>query len=340
MPPQQPYGYPQQQPAPLPYPQAQPYGYPPPPGVPGTVPVAPSEPDWNLLAQQHEDRKRRNRRIGFIAGAVAVLLVAGGVTALALKGNGQPQAQGSSSPSASASGSAAGSASPSAPPTKQGPPPGPATAGSVPAAAGSTPLGLGTQTHVGKAPGFNGKALLLPSGQDSFAATSAQMVPTDGSFTVSARARSDAPTGNRSVVSQGSSGFYSFSLGRVLDSGANHWVFKVQLPGGGSKAVMSKGAAAVGQFTVVTGVYDAGAHRIALYVNGALQDQTQVPGVRESAGGLQIGRVRSSDQWVDPWRGQIADIQVWKSALTAGQVVKVAAGTAVTPGPDHAWLVH
>ncbi|SEK75277.1 LamG-like jellyroll fold domain-containing protein [Streptacidiphilus jiangxiensis] len=296
------------------------------------------EPDWTALAAQHEQGQKRRRKLAIGGGIVAVLAIAGTVGALLVTGHhDSPQAKGGPTPTVSQPGSTkpSGGATGSRP----APAPDPGTVGSISPSRGTLPLGVGKDAKQGKAPGRAGQALLLPSGQDSFASTPGPVVTTSGSFTVSAQARPDQPAGVRTVLSQGSADFYSFVLGRNTTGGDNHWVFKVQVPGGGSVAVQSKGAAANGQWTLLTAVYDSGKKEIALYVNGALQGSAKVAGIRQTQGGFQVGRVRSNSQWASPWHGAVAGIQVWNHALSAADVVKVAAGPSAEPHPDYAWLL-
>ncbi|MEY9870976.1 hypothetical protein ABH931_000430 [Streptacidiphilus sp. MAP12-33] len=296
------------------------------------------EPDWTMLADQHENGQRRKRKLAIGGGIVAVLAVAGTVGALLVTGHhDSTRAGGGPTPTVSHSGSAQPSGGPSS--ARPAPAPDPGTYGSISPSRGTLALGVGKDAKQGKAPGRSVDALLLPSGQDSFASTTGPVVATGAGFTISAQARSDQPTGVRTVLSQGAADFYSFTLGRTTAGADNRWVFKVQVPGGGSVAVQSKGSAATNQWTLLTAVYDSGKKEIALYVNGALQGTAKVTGIRQTQGGLQVGRVRSNSQWVSPWHGAVAGIQVWNHALSAADVVKVAAGPSAEPRPDYAWLL-
>ncbi len=320
--PQQQYGqqqYGQQQ-----YPPQNPY-----------APVPTSGPDWGALAVQNERRSKRRRLLIIGASGIGVLCVAGAAAALPLSGH----SRSGKAPLAGSSPRATASSSPSSP-SSQPPSVGPSTSGSLAATTGSVQLSLGSSARVTQAPANSGQALSLPSGQDSFAMSANPVVDTSKSFTASIRVYSDAPSGDRVALSQGSGLFYSFWLGRVLSGTTNHWELKAQIVGGGSTSVLSKGAAANSQWTVLTAVYDAPAHQLQLYVNGALQGSVQVSGIAEFPGGLQLGRVRSDSEWVDPWHGDVADIQVWPQALTPSNVASIAAqpNGALLSRTSSAWL--
>ncbi|MEV7777265.1 LamG-like jellyroll fold domain-containing protein [Kitasatospora sp. NPDC088351] len=303
-------------------------------------------PDWAALAERNEKDAKRRRRLQLIGALTAVVVVAAaGAGFLFFKhgsdDNGKPTASGPSigAVSASASGSAGPVSSASAPPAKgiDSPP----TVGSLPAKKGTAALNLGAEAKQGTMPGFSGQVLKLPSGQDSFAQTSSQVVDVNKSFTVSARVLVDLPNGNRSAVSQGDGQYYSYSLGRANNNGRDLWYFKVQVPGGGSAVAWSKGDATVNQWVLLTGVYDDPSGQITLYVNGAPQSSAKSPGVPPSgANTLQIGRLSSNSQWSDPWHGAVADIQTWDQVLPEADIVKIVAGPSSPPAtpPTASWL--
>ncbi|MBC3840120.1 LamG domain-containing protein [Streptacidiphilus sp. 4-A2] len=277
-------------------------------------------PDWGAMAERHDSKRKRRRTLIITVCVVGVLAVAGGVGALLLSGHsgGTPTAGHSAAP-------VPGPPSPSGSPSGSTPQPGPSISGSLPPARGSIPLALGTGTKVVTMAGTPGQSLSLPSGQDSFAQSTATVIDTSKSFTVSLRVYCDEQSGNRVAVSQGSGQFYSFWVGRVLSGTNNHWEFKVQTLGGGSTSVLSRGTAATSQWATLTAVYDAAQHRIQLYVNGALSGSARIPGIAGFPGGLQLGRVRSDSQWSDPWHGDVSAVQVWNQALTAADAATVAA---------------
>lgn len=330
----------------------------------GIAPPGSPTPDWAALAESNERRQRR-RRLLMTGGAVAGVLAVAGVvaTALLLRQDGPdgprtaeptapatvavdgppsavPSASAASSAPPSASASAASSASASAGSTA--PAPAPTRLDDV---RGARPAALAPGAVLGTAPGHTGPALLLHGSADGWAQTSAVVVDTSKSFTVSAVVRNDAATGARAVVTQGSGSYYSFYLGRDYWGSHNQWVFKVQTAAGGddgtSRQAFSTGQATTGQWVMLTGVYDAGSRQIRLYVNGAPAQTTSVSGIWQAGGPLQIGRTRWKNTWTDPWDGALTNVQVWSQALPAERVTQLwrsggrAAGTQSAAG----WLL-
>ncbi|MGW2373726.1 LamG domain-containing protein [Kitasatospora sp. NPDC001683] len=341
---------PQPQPQPQPFPQqAQPPQSFPAPGQPGQPqqpapqwqqqsgfpPPASSSgtPDWEALAEQNEKSAKRGRRLKLIGALTAVVVVAGAGAGFWLY-----KKDGDKKPGPVATSPGPSSASSSAPPVKgiTSPP----TVGTLAAKKGPA-LNLGADAQPGTMSGFSGQVLKLPSGQDSFASTSGQVVDVSKSFTVSARVLVDKPDGNRSAVSQGDGQYYAYSLGRAGNNGHDQWYFKVQIPGGGSAIAWSKADATVNQWVLLTGVYDDSSQTLTLYVNGAPQSSAKSAGVQPSGNNnLQVGRLSSNGQWADPWHGAVADIQVWNQVLPEADIVKIVAGPSSPPSvpPAAAWL--
>lgn len=333
--------------APQPFPQqAQPAAAQPPQPAPqwqqqpGFAPPASSSgtPDWEALAEQNEKAAKRGRRLKLIGAVTAVVVVAGAGAGFWLYKKDSGKKPGPVvSASSSASNGPSSSAS-SAPPVKgiTSPP----TVGTLPAKKGPE-LNLGADAKPGTMSGFSGQVLKLPSGPDSFASTSGQVVDVSKSFTVSARVLVDKPDGNRSAISQGDGQYYAYSLGRANNNGHDQWYFKVQIPGGGSAIAWSKADATVNQWVLLTGVYDDPSQTLTLYVNGAPQSSAKSAGVQPSGNNtLQVGRLSSNGQWSDPWHGAVADIQTWDQVLPEADIVKIVAGPSSPPSvpPTGAWL--
>ncbi|MFF0389779.1 LamG domain-containing protein [Kitasatospora sp. NPDC004615] len=200
---------------------------------------------------------------------------------------------------------------------------GPDTAGSVPG------LKLGSAAKVGAADGRDGKALQLTGTGDAYAEAADATVDTSKDFTVSAVVRNDAASASKAALSQNGEQFFSFYLGRE-DAGANknRWVFKVQTANetGKSALAVSTATATTGHWTTLTGVYNAKAKSISLYVDGVLAQTTAAPSIVAGTGPLELGRARYKSQWSDAWNGSVTGVQVWKKALTADQVAKAATG--------------
>ncbi|WP_329401831.1 LamG-like jellyroll fold domain-containing protein [Streptomyces melanogenes] len=146
-------------------------------------------------------------------------------------------------------------------------------------------------------------------------------VNTNGGFTVSTWVKLADTTANHTFVSQDGTADHGFQL---YYSTAYGWSFNrtsgdVASP---TLARATSGTAAVtaNTWTHLTGVYDAAAGEIRLYVNGALKATTPYSGSWEATGPLQIGRRMSGGTQGEYHKGSLADVQVYGEALTATQV--------------------
>ncbi|MFJ5230351.1 LamG domain-containing protein [Kitasatospora sp. NPDC088391] len=343
------------------------------PGRPGgggpfhLPPVTSTTPDWAALADAREREERRRRMIR-IGGGAAVVALVGALVATALvvtrpsPGTGaQPappvtlQPDGTAAPTdpeASPSAASSPSAAPSGTATASPAASGKATAKASPGAGKSSPAAgtlpgmlLGSGTAIGPTEGHNGPTMVLYGNGIGWADSQSPVVDTSKSFTVSALVRNNAPTGGRAVITQGSDSYYSFYLGRDYWGTHNQWVFKVQTAAGGQDnttyQAFGTGTPPTGQWTLLTGVYDAAAKKIMLYVNGTLQQATPVTGIWQTTGGLQLGRTRYKSEWSDFWDGAIADVQVWDQALPAQAVAKLqsSGGTGAGTPAKRSWLL-
>ncbi|WP_285734063.1 LamG domain-containing protein [Kitasatospora phosalacinea] len=344
------------------------------PGGPAHLPPVSTTPDWAALAEAREREERRRRTLRAAGGALAVAVVAGLVAgalvltrpsttpAAAPVGTAQPDGPAPTAddtpgaaptidPSAgpSTGPSAAPSASGSGKPT--GSPTGKATAtpgrDKQPSGTPATLPGLllGGGATIGRTEGHDGPTMVLYGNGVGWADSQTPVVDTSRSFTVSAVVRNNAPTGGRAVVTQGGDSYYSFYLGRDYWGTHNQWVFKVQTAAGAQDnttyQAFSTAPATTGRWTLLTGVYDASAKKILLYVNGQLQQSTPVTGIWQTTGGLQLGRVRYKSQWTDFWDGAISDVQVWDQALPASAVGRLqgSGGTTAGTAPGRSWLL-
>ncbi|MCX4746832.1 hypothetical protein OG455_15095 [Kitasatospora sp. NBC_01287] len=273
--------------------------------------------DWEALADQTAQTSRRKRRLRLAAIALAVVLVGGGGVGgyLALssgKKGGTPQAvktpaHGSPTPSVSAS----------------TPAPQITTAnGALADSGGAYPATIGPHAWVAEEKDRSGHGLELQGVDGSFAQTAGPVIDSSHSFTVSALVRNDAPVGSRSAISQGTTGGFSFELGREGYNGVNKWAFKVNTAAGdgNSQEALSQQDATTGRWTLLTGVYDQSTQKISLYVDGAPASTTPVTGVLNVAEPLSIGKAVYKGQPVDFWSGAIARVQVWNQALPADKI--------------------
>lgn len=274
-------------------------------------------------ANEREVRRRRLLRVGI--GVLSALALAGVVVvAVVAQGSGgkKPAAHG-----LPVSNSAAPSAAPSAA-----------------ASAGGQGLQLGASAQVGSVDGHSGPALTLHGHTDGYAEAESGAIDTSTSFTVSAVVSNSAPVDPKAAVSQGGDGFFSLYLGREDSSSAtrNRWVFKVQTAAEAGQDVMalSTTQAVADRWTTLTGVYDAKAGTISLYVDGAPAQTVPVPvpGILASSGPIEIGRARYKSHWVDFWNGSIADVQVWNQPLSPAQVAQAATADSADVPARATWL--
>jgi len=336
------------------------YWQPPVAAVPG--PPQPV-PDWEALADQHQEDARRRRRRQLLAGgaALAAVVVAAGVTAVvkgasgadrpsaaasvdgsasaspleAVPVPGEPSASAAVSgapagvtpsaarPSSTASGARSGSAAPSPTRAPVTTPTVPGKPGLIADHTGQNNLTLGPDAAVKQVDG--GWVFGGRGTAGSYAQAPGRVVDTARSFTVSAWVVNDAAAGSRSVISQGDGAASSFDLGREDAGGQKSWSFRVQTGASESVTVRATvpGAAATGKFTLLTASYDASSHTVTLYVDGTAAGSAKATAVWAGSGPLQLGRSRTGGTWGNAWTGVIGHVQVFDRALGAAEAAKI-----------------
>lgn len=172
-----------------------------------------------------------------------------------------------------------------------------------------------------------GTRALTVNGTSGAAVTSAKVLDTTTSFTVSAWVKLNTLTNgnrNQTVVSQDGNNISAFFLG--LDAATGK--FRFQRPandvtGGPAVTTYSNNVAVVGQWYQIAGVYDDAADTQALYVDGVLQQTTPATTDWNATGSLAIGRGLSggSVDWVN---GSIDDVRAYSAALSAGAIAQIA----------------
>jgi hypothetical protein len=313
-----------------------------PPGPPGPPPGAPA------------DNRRRTLLIG--AGVVAVVGVAAGAIALTTGGGGSGKpspAPSSSTPSATHSATAAGSPSgpggqnvsggpPSLPASKATPPPAaipvadvllwklndkPGTTSAADASgkghAGVLSGAAGFSTAHGGSVEFSGAAKQIKGGQLQ---TKGPAIDTTKSFTVSMwvdQTGLSTPTKFAAAFSQDGPQCFAFTFSYSLDS--KTWSFVRANADGANPVTVNAGGSAptpLNTWVKLTGVYDAQAGTIALYINGQPQGDPVRTGSAPYAatGPFAIGRSWYSKFASNPFKGYISDVEVFGRALSAGEV--------------------
>ncbi|MEV7181445.1 LamG-like jellyroll fold domain-containing protein [Kitasatospora sp. NPDC093679] len=190
-------------------------------------------------------------------------------------------------------------------------------------------LAAGTSVN---ATGHTGAALSFDGTANGYADTETSVVDTAKSFTVSVWANIADIAVTRTAVSQAGVNTAFFDLGER----SGKWsftTFSQDLANGFSwQGVNSTAAVVPGRWTHLTGVYDSAGQKVSLYVDGALAGESAAPASFSAAGPLEFGRLRYMGKNVDPWKGSLDEVKLWDRALTAADIVKVAADQAFTTG--------
>jgi hypothetical protein len=160
------------------------------------------------------------------------------------------------------------------------------------------------------------------------------VLDTSGSFTVSAWAQLTDVGGWRLAASQDGNRNFGFQLG--YDTQASRWRFAMSSADVDAPSVdraLSQDPPALGTWTHLTGVYDAPAGQIRLYVNGQLQATTGHATAWNAGGPFTVGRTKWAGGPTDWWHGGIDDVRAYQQALTGDQI-------AILAGDDHPGRLH
>ncbi|WP_406078475.1 carboxypeptidase regulatory-like domain-containing protein [Micromonospora sp. NBC_00858] len=184
---------------------------------------------------------------------------------------------------------------------------------------------------VGSALALNGSASASLTGSvmtpnpDTGAATP---VRTDGSFTVTARARLGTvpTTGYQAVLSANGTQMHAYSLGY---SGTDQrWRFTMS---GSDTAnaplhhVLSNGAATAGKWTHLAATYDGATKKMTLYVNGVAQTATAtLVGGFNATGSVTIGKRRWNGAEDSFFTGAVDDVRVYNLIETPAKLAELA----------------
>ncbi|WP_035845648.1 LamG domain-containing protein [Kitasatospora azatica] len=303
----------------------------------------PDGPNWEQLADLAETQSRRKRRLWTTGIVVTACLLGIGAGTLFIgfgkdKGPDKPQASGTATASASTKPTAGSSKVPSNTPTVPGQP------NLLADHSGQANVAIGPDAQVNAV--TDGYVLRFKADSNSFAQSASPVVDVTKSFSISAWVENEAADGPRIALSQGDGVSYSFELGRDDAGGKKSWVFRVQTADGGndSNAVqaVAESTTTVGQWALLTGVYDATQRNITLYVNGQPAQSTPLPNgsIWSGPGPMQFGRSREHNQWGSMWAGVVGHILVWNQALTAPQVTDLKnGGTGQSAKPMASWLI-
>ncbi len=150
--------------------------------------------------------------------------------------------------------------------------------------------------------------------------TGQSLVRTDGSYSVSAWAKLDVADGGfQTVVSQDTGGNSAFFL--QYSGQDQRWAMSFV----GTRA-LSPTKPVPGQWYHLTGVRDAAAGTLSLYVDGQRVATKDVCTAPATEGSLVIGRGQYGSNEVDHMRGDVDDVRVFDRALSDAEVAELAAG--------------
>ncbi|WP_454857998.1 LamG-like jellyroll fold domain-containing protein [Promicromonospora soli] len=157
--------------------------------------------------------------------------------------------------------------------------------------------------------------------------TGRSLVRTDGSYSVSAWARLDVADGGfQTVVSQDTGGNSAFFL--QYSGQDQRWAMSFV----GTRA-LSPTKPVPGQWYHLTGVRDAAAGTLSLYVDGERVATKDVCTAPATEGSLVIGRGQYGGNEVDHVRGDVDDVRVFDRALSDAEVAESRADPLSGPGP-------
>jgi hypothetical protein len=172
--------------------------------------------------------------------------------------------------------------------------------------------------------GFNGLGAVALDGSTGSLSAGVPVVLTDQSFTVAAWVLLNAAGGTETAVAQRGSQVDAFSLEYAPD--ANRWSFTLRASDTANAATaraLSTGPPAVGTWTFLTGVYDAGTGRVKLYVDGQLQGTASQPALWNAGGPLTVGSGLTNGAQSGFWNGDIDNTYVYLGALSDADIVNL-----------------
>ncbi|MFB9363215.1 LamG domain-containing protein [Actinoplanes nipponensis] len=172
---------------------------------------------------------------------------------------------------------------------------------------------------------------------DRCATSNRSLVRTNESFSVSAWAKlTDPSTMNQTVLGEDGTRVSGWFLGaRANAQGVPFW--SLMMKGTDAEGAASEFAgttteafaATIGKWTHLTGVYTASTKTMTLYVDGRKVTSVVRTGTNWSATGMfTVGCAKYAGVPADHFRGAIADVRVWRGALTDTEVAGVRGGNA------------
>lgn len=180
------------------------------------------------------------------------------------------------------------------------------------------------------ATGRTGLGLRLAGGH---ARTAGPVVSTLSNFTVAAWVRLTSATATATAVGQdgGRAGGFALQYSKADDRWA---LSRSGADADGAPVVRALSAAAprLGEWTHLTGVYDAAAGELTLYVNGRAESSVRFTQPWEAAGPLSIGGGKAAGAAAEPWSGDIDDVRAYGRAMFADEVADLVNSAATLVG--------
>jgi RHS repeat-associated protein len=146
-------------------------------------------------------------------------------------------------------------------------------------------------------------------------------------YTVAGWVKLNSTTGSQTVLSEDRSNVSGFYL--RYDAAASRWAFAApasDTTGAATASATSTGPPTVGAWTYLTGVYDAGAHLLRLYVNGQPAGTAAYTAPAGQTGAIAIGRGEENSAAAEFFNGRVSSVQAYQQALSPGQIGTLYAG--------------
>jgi alpha-L-arabinofuranosidase len=188
--------------------------------------------------------------------------------------------------------------------------------------AGAHPATLSAGT--GWTAGIRGPSALSTDGVSGVADAGAPVLDTSASFSVSSWLRLDRLSGYQTAVSVDGTQVSAFYLQFRDDT--RRFAFTRLVDDTPVAGVVAGGTfdPVAGQWYQLTGVFDAQAHTLSLYVDGSLQSTVAAPDGWTGTGHLVMGRGKFGGNLVDYVAGSIDDVRVYTGALSAAEITRAA----------------
>jgi hypothetical protein len=170
---------------------------------------------------------------------------------------------------------------------------------------------------------FSGGALNLNGGQ--FVASNRPLLNTSGSFSVSARVKLNDTEDSQTVISQDGEEISGFAL--QFDEDEGQWEMALAEEDdddSDTEEAVSDIEPQAGRWTQLTGVYDANAQQIRLYVDGVLGEVVDHESEFAAQGAFVVGRALSDGEFTQGVRGSIDDVRAFPRAISSAEAQALA----------------